>query len=107
MFFHTRPLGFDHFPRTLFLSIQFIKASMFNERIKSMGNGIAHYHAYDNTTNYQDCWESAVSPPPENATNVKECGCYIVKEKDESNRVWVTFTTYYTYLQKSHERIQK
>ena len=70
---------------------------MFNERIKSMGIGIARYHAYDNTTNYQDYWESAVSPPPENATNVKEYGCYIVKEKDESDRVWVTYTTYFTY----------
>ena len=77
---------------------------MFNERIKSMGIGIARYHAYDNTTNYQDYWESAVSPPPENATNVKEYGCYIVKEKDESDRVWVTYTTYFTYhyLCKNH-----
>ena len=70
--------------------------------------GIDHYYNnYDHYNDYRDYWESAVSPPPENATNVKECGCYIVKEKDESNRVWVTFTTYYTYLQKSHERIQK
>ena len=53
-----------------------------------MGIGIArYYNLYDNTTNYQDYWASPVSPPPENATNVKGCGCYIVKEKDESDRV--------------------
>ena len=51
--------------------------------------GIGTYHVYDNTTHYQDYWADAISPPPENATNVKECGCYIVKEKDESERVWV------------------
>ena len=50
-----------------------------------MGIGIARYYAYDNTTNYQGYWASAVSPPHENATNVKDCGCCIVKE------------TYYTY----------
>ena len=71
---------------------------MFNERIKSMGIGT--YHVYDNTTH----WASAVSPPPENATNVKEYGCYIVEEKDESKRVWVTYTTIktYHYLCKNH-----
>ena len=30
-----------------------------------VGIGIARYHAYDNTTNYQDFWESAGSPPSE------------------------------------------
>ena len=59
--------------------------------------GIGNYHVYDNTTHYRDCWASAVSPPPENATNVKECICYIVEEKDESERVWVTYTAYKTY----------
>ena len=77
---------------------------MFNERIKSMGIGIARYYAYDNTTYYRDYWASAVSASPENATNVRECGCYIVKEKDESQRIWVTYTTYktYYYLCKNH-----
>ena len=75
---------------------------MFNERIKSMG--IGSYNVYDNTTDYKDyCanWASAVSPPPENTTNVKECGCYIVKGKDER---WVTYTRYYIYhyLCKNH-----
>ena len=65
-----------------------------------MGIGIdRYYHVYDNTTYYRDYWADAVSPPPENATNVKECGCYIVEE-----RVWVTYTTYRTYhcLCKNH-----
>ena len=78
---------------------------MFNERKKIMGTGVArYYHVYDNATNYQDYWASVVSPPPENATNVKECGCYIEKEKDESERVWVTYTTHrtYHYLCKNH-----
>ena len=68
-----------------------------------MGIGIARYYSYDNTTNYQDYWVGAASPP--NATNVKGCGCYIIK-KDENERVWVTHTTYYTYhcLCKSHMR---
>ena len=54
---------------------------MFNERIKSMV--IGSYHIYDSTTEYQDDWADAVSPPPENATNLKECGCYIVKKKEK------------------------
>ena len=76
---------------------------MFNERIKSMG--IGSYEVYDNTSDYKDYWVGAASPPPKNATNLKECGCYIVKKKDESERVGVTCTTYYTSLpsQKSHE----
>ena len=63
-----------------------------------MGIGIDRYcHVYDNTTYYRDYWADAVSPPPENATNAKEFGCYIVEEMDESDRVWVTYTTYKTY----------
>ena len=58
---------------------------------------IGSYHVYDNTTDYKDYWASAASPPTKNATNVEGCGCYIVKKKDESDRVWVTYTTYYTY----------
>ena len=57
-----------------------------------------YYHVYDNTTYYQDYWARPVSPLPENATNVRECGCYIVEEKDESERVLVTYTTYRTYI---------
>ena len=38
-----------------------------------MGIGITRYHADVNATNYQDYWESAVSPPPENATSVCVC----------------------------------
>ena len=70
-----------------------------------MGIGISrYYHIYDNTTHYRDYWVAAVSPPPENATNVKKCDCYIVKEKDESDRVWVAYTTHetYHYLCKNH-----
>ena len=70
-----------------------------------MGTGIfRYYNVHDNTTHYWDYWASAVSPPPENATYVKECGCYIIKEKDERERVGVTYTTYYTYhyLCKNH-----
>ena len=70
-----------------------------------MGTGIfRYYNVYGNTTHYQDYWASAASPPPENAINVKECGCYIVKEKNERERVGVTYTTYYTYhyLCKNH-----
>ena len=70
-----------------------------------MGIGIArYYNVYDNTTNNQDYWASAVSPPPKNTTSVKECGFYIAKEKDESDRVWVPYTTYKTYhfLCKNH-----
>ena len=52
---------------------------MFNERIKSMG--IGSYEVYDNTSDYKDYWVGAGSPPPKNATNLKECGCYIVKKK--------------------------
>ena len=35
---------------------------------------------------------------------LKGCGCYIVKVKDENDRAWVTFTTYYTchYLYINH-----
>ena len=45
-----------------------------------MGIGIARYHNnYDRHNDYWDYWESAVSPPTENATSVKECDCYIVK----------------------------
>ena len=62
-----------------------------------MGIGIVRYYAYDNTTNYQEYWVGAASPPPKNTTNVTGCGCYIVKRKDESERVWVTYITYYTY----------
>ena len=47
--------------------------------------GIGNYHVYDNTIDYRDYWASTASPPPENATNVEECGCYIVREKDESD----------------------
>ena len=67
--------------------------------------GIESYYVYNNTTDYnKDYWANwarVVSPPPENATNVKECGCYIVKEKDEK---WVTYTRYYIYhhLCKNH-----
>ena len=66
--------------------------------------GIESYNVYDNTTDYKDyCanWASAVSPPPENTTNVTECCCYIVKGKDER---WVTYTKYYIYyyLCKNH-----
>ena len=38
-----------------------------------MGIGMTRYHADVNATNYQDYWESAVSPPPENATSVCVC----------------------------------
>ena len=77
---------------------------MFNERIKGMG--IGSYHIYDNTTDYKDYWAnwaSSVSEPPKNATNVKGCGCYTVKRKDER---WVTYTRYYIYhcLCKNHMR---
>ena len=68
---------------------------MLNERIKSMW--IGSYNVYSNAIDYQDYWTSAASPPPKNATNVEVCGCYIIKEKDESDRAWVTHTTYYTY----------
>ena len=69
-----------------------------------MGTGIDRYYGYDDTTHYWTYWVSAVSPPPENATSVKECGFYIVKEKDENDMVWVTYTTYKThhYLCKNH-----
>ena len=40
---------------------------------------------------------SATSQPPGNATYLKGCSCCIIKEKDESNRVWVTYSTYNTY----------
>ena len=57
--------------------------------------GIGSYHIYDNATGYRDYWVGAASPPPEKkSTNVTECGCYIIKRKDESERVWVTYTTY-------------
>ena len=59
--------------------------------------GIGSYHLYDNTTDYRDYWASAVSPPPENSTNVEECGWYNVNEKYESDRASVTYTKYYTY----------
>ena len=67
--------------------------------------GIGSYHVYDNTTDYRDYWESAVSPPTKNATNVEEFGCYIIKI-DESEKIWITYTTYYTYhyLCKNHMR---
>ena len=76
---------------------------MFSERIKSMG--IGSHHVYDNTNDYKDYWVGAESPSPKNATNVQGCGCYIVK-KDERERVWVIYTTYYTYhcLCKNHIR---
>ena len=67
-----------------------------------MGIGIdRYYHVYDNTTYYRDYWADAVSPPPENATNVKECGCYIVEEKGMGNihYIWNLPLS----LQKSHE----
>ena len=75
---------------------------MFNERIKS--TGIGSYKVHDNTIDYQDYWAGAASPPPENATNVEESGCYILEEKDESDRAWVTYTKYYNYhyLCKNH-----
>ena len=76
---------------------------MFNERIKSMG--IGSHHVYDNTNDYKDYWVGAESPSPKNATNVQGSGCYIVK-KDERERVWVIYKTYYTYhcLCKNHIR---
>ena len=55
--------------------------------------GIGSYDVYGNATDYQDYWIGAASPPSENSTNVTGCGCYIVKRKDESERVWVTYTT--------------
>ena len=66
--------------------------------------GIGSYNVYDNAINYQYYWASAALSPPKNATNVEGCGCYIVKEKDESDRAWVTYSTYYTYhyLCKNH-----
>ena len=69
--------------------------------------GIGSYHVYDNTTDYRDYCASAVSPPPKNATDAEGCGCYIVKEKkrkNENEKVWVTYTTHYTYhyLCKNH-----
>ena len=65
--------------------------------------GIGSYKVHDNTIDYQDYWASAAPPPP-NAINVEGCGCYIVKEKEESDRAWVTYTKYYThhYLCKNH-----
>ena len=64
---------------------------------KAWGFGIDRYYGYDNTANYWDYCANAVSPPSKNTDNVKKCGCYIVKEKDESDRVWVAHTTYYTH----------
>lgn len=42
----------------------------------------------NNASNHQVYWKSAQTP--ENATDANECGWYIIKEKDESDRVWVT-----------------
>ena len=56
--------------------------------------GIGSYNVHDNIINYQDYWASVASAPPKNAINVEECGCYIVKEKDESDRAWVTYSKY-------------
>ena len=50
--------------------------------------GIGRYHVYHKATNYKDYWLGAASPPPKNATNAKGCGGYIVKRKDETERVW-------------------
>ena len=76
--------------------------SVLNERIKSMGIGT--YYISNNASDYQDYWASASSPLPKYATNVERCGCYIVKEKDEGDRAWVTYSTCYTYhyLCRSH-----
>ena len=68
---------------------------MLDEGTKNMGIG-SHCVRNDNA-NDQDYWKSLASPPLENATDVKRCEYYIVKEKHESDRAWVTCTTYYTY----------
>ena len=50
------------------------------------------YRVHDNATYYKDplpYWASAVSPPPKNATNVEECGCYIVKKDERWGRYCV------------------
>ena len=59
--------------------------------------GIGSYHVHHNAINYQDYWAGAASPPPKNVTNIEGSGCYIVKEKDESDRAWVTYTTNFIY----------
>ena len=69
--------------------------------------GIGSYHVHHNAINYQDYWAGAASPPPKNVTNIEECGCYIVKEKDESDRAWVTYTTYFTYHCLSKNRMSE
>ena len=57
---------------------------------------IGSYHVYDNATDYKDYW-SSVASPPKIVTNIEGRRCYIVRKKNESDRVWVTYTTYYTY----------
>ena len=68
---------------------------MSNERIKRIW--IGSYHVYNDAIDFQDYWASAASPSPKNATNIEGYGCYIVEEKDETDKAWVTYTTYYTY----------
>ena len=65
---------------------------------------IRSYYISNNVWDYQDYWGSTVSPPLENAANVEGCGCYIIKEKDQSDRTCVTYTKCYTchYLCENH-----
>ena len=91
----------NHFLRTLACSSYLLNICV---ESKNKKHGVESYYVCNNAIDYQDYWAGAASPPPKNATNVEGCGCYIVKEKDESDRAWVKYTTYYTYyyLCKNH-----
>ena len=56
-----------------------------------------HQFYPDPYTTHREYFRHAKIPIPEGAEDVKECGCYIIKDVQESDRVWVTYTTINTY----------
>ena len=70
---------------------------MLNKRTQNIG--IESYYVPKNTaSNHQYYLKITVSPPLESASDVKECGCYIEKENDESCRIWATYSIYHTII---------
>ena len=56
-----------------------------------------HQFIYDPYTTYGNSHHLAKDVIPQRATGIKQCGCYTIEEKDESDRVWVTYTHIHTY----------
>lgn len=61
-----------------------------------MGFGSHNVPGGDNTT-YLNTYHPCDVNPPVDARRLQSCGCYVVVERDDSDRCWVTYTTETTH----------